>query len=123
MIFAKDIKRLVCNFEPVYLNKQWCKWSWPAKKRFFLFFNLIKLIDRNSYTNIEIENASKIGWTNFSCERNIKIKAIIKPNNKLPLSPKNNFGSLNKEKLKHKKINIGIKIVNRKNLISSLGDK
>ena len=35
---------------------------------------------------------------------------IIKPNNKLPLSPQNNFGNFNIEKLNNKKTNIGIKI-------------
>ena len=47
----------------------------------------------------------------------------MKPSNKLPLSPKNNFGNLNMEKLKHKKNNMGIKIIIKNNLIFSLGVK
>ena len=65
----------------------------------------------NSYTKIEIENANKIGWANFSIAKYIKMKATKNPINKLPLSPKNNFGSLIIEKLKHKKNNIGNKII------------
>ena len=42
-------------------------------------------------------------------------KDTINPNSKLPLSPKNNFGSLKNEKLKNKKQIIGIIIVIRKN--------
>ena len=49
-----------------------------------------------------------MGWINFWLAKYIKINEIIKPNSKLPLSPKNSFGSLRKEKLKHKKIIIGI---------------
>ena len=41
----------------------------------------------------------------------MRINAIINPNNKLPPSPRNNFGSLNIEKLKDKKINIGSKTI------------
>ena len=47
----------------------------------------------------------------------------MKPVNKLPLSPKKSFGSLNIEKLKHKKISRGIAITIRYNLISSLDIK
>ena len=43
--------------------------------------------------------------------RYINKKDIINPNNKLPLSPKNILGRLNKEKLKHKKIHSGIKMI------------
>ena len=39
---------------------------------------------------------------------------IIKPNNKLPPSPKNNFGSLRIEKLKNKKKTNGINITTKK---------
>ena len=47
----------------------------------------------------------------------------MNPRHKLPLSPRNNFGSLNNEKLKHKKINIGINIVIKKSLMLLLGAK
>ena len=50
---------------------------------------------------------------------NIKMNAIIKPSNKLPLSPKNNFGSLNIEKLKNKKIKRGSKSVIKNSLVFS----
>ena len=51
--------------------------------------------------------------------QNIRIKEIIKPNSKLPLSPKNNFGSLKRAKLKDIKMNMGINIVIKNNLIFS----
>ena len=96
------IKKLVKNIDLVFLNITWWKWSNPDLNIFFFFLNLIKLIDKNSNTKIEIDHASKIGWTNFWLAIYIKTNAIIKPNNKLPLSPKNNFGNLNNEKLKNK---------------------
>ena len=49
----------------------------------------------------------------------IKMKEIIKPNNKLPLSPKNNFGSLKIAKLKNKKRIKSKNIDNKSNLIVS----
>ena len=39
----------------------------------------------------------------------------MNPKSKLPLSPRNSFGSLKIEKLKHKKIQIGINIVIKNN--------
>ena len=45
----------------------------------------------------------------------IKINEIKNPNNKLPLSPKNSFGRFRREKLKHKKILIGINIIIKNN--------
>ena len=56
-----------------------------------------------------------MGWTKFLLPKYIKIKETIKPNNKLPLSPKNIFGNLKSEKLKHKKIHIGIIIIIKNN--------
>ena len=50
---------------------------------------------------------------------NINIKDITKPKNRLPLSPKNNFGSLKREKLKHKKINNGTIIIVKNKFNSS----
>ena len=47
------------------------------------------------------------------------MKEIIKPNNKLPLSPKNNFGSLKIAKLKNKKRIKSKNIDNKSNLIVS----
>ena len=58
----------------------------------------------------------------FTC-KNIKIKAIMNPNNKLPPSPKNSFGNCKIEKLNNKKINIGIKVIIIKNLKFSSGIK
>ena len=45
----------------------------------------------------------------------IKRKEVIKPNSRLPLSPKNCFGSLKKEKLKNKKMTIGINKIIKNN--------
>ena len=123
MILVINIRKLVLNIDLVYLYKWWCRWSCPASNKSFLFFILIKLIDRNSYTKIETENASKIGWANFFTARNIKTKDMINPSNKLPLSPKNIFGSFNIEKLKHKKINNGIKVIIKNSLTFSSGIK
>ena len=47
----------------------------------------------------------------------------MKSNNRLPLSPKNNFGRLNIEKLKHKKVHKGINIIIKNNLISLSGTR
>ena len=74
----------------------------------------------NSQTKIEIEKATKIGCTIFCLAIYINVNAIKKPKSKLPLSPKNNLGNLNIERLKHKKISIGIKIVIKNNLTLSL---
>ena len=102
---------MVIKIDLFFLNKIWCKWSCPALKGFWLFFNRIKLTDKNSYTKITTDHASNIGWTNFWFAKYIKINEIIKPNNKLPLSPKKSFGSLRIEKLKHKKTPSGNNIV------------
>ena len=51
--------------------------------------------------------------------KNIKKKEIMNPNNKLPPSPKNVFGSLKIEKLKHKKIHKGNNNIIKNNLIFS----
>ena len=59
----------------------------------------------------------------FFTARNIKTKDMINPSNKLPLSPKNIFGSFNIEKLKHKKINNGIKVIIKNSLTFSSGIK
>ena len=115
----QKILRFVKIIELVFLNKIWCKWSKLGVKIFFLSFILIIFIDKNSKTKIAILHAINIGCNNFSLAIKISKKEIIKPNNKLPLSPKNNFGSLNILKLKHKNIKIGIKIININNLISS----
>ena len=107
LIFIIIIKKLLKNNDLVLLNKVWCKWSNPDLNKPLFLFNLIKLIDKNSNTKIEIDHASKIGWANFSLARYINKNDITKPNNKLPLSPKNNFGNFKKEKLKHKNNNTG----------------
>jgi hypothetical protein len=43
---------------------------------------------------------------------------MINPNSRLPLSPKKSFGSFKKEKLKNKKINVGMKIISKNSCIS-----
>ena len=68
--------------------------------------------------NIETDQASNIGWAILLFEKYINEKDIINPINKLPPSPKNNFGVLNNPKLKIKKIIRGIRINSKKNLIS-----
>ena len=93
----------------------WCKWSRLAIKGSFLFFNLIKLIDKNSKTNNDIDHASKIWWAKFWLAEYINTNDIINPKSKLPLSPKNSFGSLKIEKLKNKKIQIGMDKVIKNN--------
>ena len=90
---------LVKKTELVFLKNMWCRWSCPALNKYCLFFNRIMLIDKNSYTKIAIDHAIKIGCTLFEFARWIKVKDITNPKSKLPLSPKNNFGRLNKEKL------------------------
>ena len=114
-ILSEDIKKFVKKMDLFSSNNLWCKWSVPALKGFCLFFSRIILIDKNSKTKIAIDHASKMGWINFWLAKYIKINEIIKPNSKLPLSPKNSFGSPRREKLKHKKIIIGINIIIRNN--------
>ena len=111
IIFVMHIIRFVKKIDSVFLINTWCKWSSPATKGSFLFFNLIKLIEVNSYTNIWIDHANNIGWTMLLFARYIRRKDTINPNSKLPLSPKNNFGSLKIAKLKNKKIQRGTNIV------------
>ena len=82
---------------------------------------LSRFVDKNSYTNIEIDQASKIGCVILLLAEYIIKNEIIKPSNKLPLSPKNNFGRLNTEKLKNKKIKSGTNIIIRNSLIVSSG--
>ena len=81
------------------------------------------MIDKNSYTKITIDQASKIGCTKFWFAKNININEIIKPNSKLPLSPRNNFGRLKIEKLKNRKIIIVINKIIIKNLMFWFGAK
>ena len=108
-----DINKFVKKIECVFFNNKWCKWSWPASNGFLLFFNRIILTDKNSYTNNVTDQANNIGWANFWLAAYIKMNDTIKPNNKLPLSPKKSLGSLKIEKLKNKKTQIGIIIINK----------
>ena len=114
-MFVVVIEKFVKKTDLVFLNNRWCKWSRPAFKGFCLFFKRMRLIVKNSYTKITIDHASKIGWIKFWLARYIKIKEIINPSSKLPLSPKNILGNLKREKLKHKKIPIGIKMIIKNN--------
>ena len=82
-----------------------------------MFFKRIILIDKNSKTKIDIDHASSMGWTIFWLAKYIRINETIKPNSKLPPSPRNILGSLKSEKLKHKKIPIGIDIIIKNNWI------
>ena len=118
-IFSRQIYRLVKKKDLFFFKSMWCKWTNPAWNKFLLFFNLIKLSDKNSKTKIEIDHASKIGWTIFWFAKYIKVNDIINPNNKLPRSPRNNFGSLNTEKLKNKKNIRGSKTVIKNSLVFS----
>ena len=70
---------------------------------------------KNSKTKIAIDHASNIGCVKLRLAKYININETINPINKLPLFPKNILGSLNREKLKNKKILIGINIVNNNN--------
>ena len=122
-MFIMNIKKLVAKIDLVISNNTWCKWSLPATKGFLLFFKRIRFIDKNSYTKIAIDQASNIGWTKLLFARYINVNEIIKPKSKLPLSPKNIFGNLKKEKLKLKKIRIGIIIIIKNNWNSWSGIK
>ena len=72
---------------------------------------------------IDIDQASKIGWTKFCWDKYIRIKETTNPKYKLPLSPKNNLGKLKIEKLKNRKIVIGNKIIIKNNLKFLSGTK
>ena len=61
-----------------------------------------------------------MGWIKFWLAKNIRINEIIKPNSKLPPSPKNSLGRFKKEKLNNRKNPIGIDIIiNNKRIFSS----
>ena len=108
------IKEFVTKIDFVLSNNTWCKWSCPALKGFFFIFIRIRFIDKNSNTKIDIDQASSIGWTMFKLAKYININDIIKPNNKLPPSPKNSLGNLKMEKLKKIKMNRGINTIIKK---------
>ena len=55
--------------------------------------------------------AFSLGIYGFIMYRKKQNQCSIDPKRKTPLSPKNNFGSLKREKLKHKKINNGTIII------------
>ena len=73
--------------------------------------NINKINDVNGFINVKLIYPIK------------NKKVFTNPNNKLPPSPKNIFGKLNKEKLNIKKIQIGIDKINKNNLTSLLGLK
>ena len=62
IIFITNNIKFVITSEFDLLNNKWWKWSCPGANRFCLFFNRIIFIDKNSYTNIDTDQASNIGW-------------------------------------------------------------